>query len=257
MGHKEGMNWALSLFVEVFLQEGNAVKAHLLLEEATALSREVGHRHATAEALFLLGKVRALEGDLAAARANYEESLARDREMGDDLNIPSYLEGLADVVAIQGESFWAAQLWGAAETRREAMGTPIPPVYRAAYERSVAAASTQLGEKAFAAVWAEGRTMTFDQVLSAHAAVTIPIDAPAGPSSVPHARKASTAPSGLTAREVEVLHLLAEGLTSAQIAKQLVIGVVTVNFHVRSIYSKLGVTYRAAATRYALDHHLL
>jgi DNA-binding NarL/FixJ family response regulator len=46
-------------------------------------------------------------------------------------------------------------------------------------------------------------------------------------------------------------------LSSAQIAEQLIISLVTVNSHVRSIYSKLGVTSRAAATRYALEHHLL
>jgi len=56
---------------------------------------------------------------------------------------------------------------------------------------------------------------------------------------------------------VEVLRLVAQGLTSAQIAEQLVIGVVTVNFHVRSIYSKLGVSSRSAATRYAIEHHLV
>ena len=61
----------------------------------------------------------------------------------------------------------------------------------------------------------------------------------------------------LTAREMDVLRLLAQGLTSAQIAERLVIGLVTVNSHVRSIYSKLDVTSRAAATRYALEHHLL
>ena len=64
-------------------------------------------------------------------------------------------------------------------------------------------------------------------------------------------------PAGLTPREMDVLRLLAKGLTSAQIAEQLTIGVVTVNFHVRSIYSKLGVTSRSAATRYALEHHLV
>ena len=63
--------------------------------------------------------------------------------------------------------------------------------------------------------------------------------------------------TGLTAREMDVLCLLTQGLTSAQIAEQLVIGVVTVNFHVRSIYSKLGVSSRSAATRYALEHHLV
>jgi DNA-binding NarL/FixJ family response regulator len=67
----------------------------------------------------------------------------------------------------------------------------------------------------------------------------------------------SLLPDGLTARELDVLRLLAQGLTSAQIAKQLVIGVVTVNFHVRSIYSKLGVSSRSAATRYAIEHKLV
>ena len=65
-----------------------------------------------------------------------------------------------------------------------------------------------------------------------------------------------TYPNGLTTREVEVLQLLSAGLTSAQIAEQLVISLLTVNTHVRSIYSKLGVTSRSAATRYAIEHHL-
>ena len=67
----------------------------------------------------------------------------------------------------QGEPTWAARLWGAAEALRETMGTPISPVYRADYERSVAAARAQLGEQAFAAAWAEGRTMTPEQALAA------------------------------------------------------------------------------------------
>jgi DNA-binding NarL/FixJ family response regulator len=57
--------------------------------------------------------------------------------------------------------------------------------------------------------------------------------------------------AGLVLGEMDVLQLPVQGLTSAQIAEQLVIGVVTVNFHVPSIYSKLGVNTRAAATRYA------
>jgi DNA-binding NarL/FixJ family response regulator len=57
----------------------------------------------------------------------------------------------------------------------------------------------------------------------------------------------------LTPREVEVLYLLAQGSTSAQIAQKLSITVLTVNSHVRSIYSKLGIASRSAATRYALD----
>jgi DNA-binding NarL/FixJ family response regulator len=63
--------------------------------------------------------------------------------------------------------------------------------------------------------------------------------------------------ASLTIREMEVLRLLAQGLTSAQIAERLVIGLVTVNSHVRSIYSKCGVTSRSAATRYAMEHKLV
>ena len=63
-------------------------------------------------------------------------------------------------------------------------------------------------------------------------------------------------PAGLTAREVEVLHLVAGGLTDVQIAEQLVLSPRTIHAHISSIYNKLGVTSRSAATRYALEHHL-
>jgi DNA-binding NarL/FixJ family response regulator len=65
-----------------------------------------------------------------------------------------------------------------------------------------------------------------------------------------------TYPAGLTAREVEVLRLLAGGLTDLQIAEKLVLSPRTVHAHISSIYSKLGVTSRSAAPRYAIEHHL-
>jgi DNA-binding CsgD family transcriptional regulator len=61
----------------------------------------------------------------------------------------------------------------------------------------------------------------------------------------------------LTEREVEVLRLTAAGLPSARIAERLVLSVHTVNTHLRSIYSKLGVNSRAAATRWAIEHGLV
>jgi len=67
----------------------------------------------------------------------------------------------------------------------------------------------------------------------------------------------TTAPDELTALEVEVLRLLAQGLSNTQMAERLVISPRTIHAHIRSIYSKLGLTSRVAATRYAIDHHLL
>ena len=64
-------------------------------------------------------------------------------------------------------------------------------------------------------------------------------------------------PDLLTAREIEVLTLLAAGLKNSQIAKQLVISPNTVGIHVQSIYGKLGVSSRSEATRYAVEQHLV
>jgi DNA-binding CsgD family transcriptional regulator len=63
-------------------------------------------------------------------------------------------------------------------------------------------------------------------------------------------------PAGLTAREVEVLRLLAAGRTNREIAVELVISEHTVGRHVQNIFTKLGVSSRAAASAFAVEHHL-
>jgi len=61
---------------------------------------------------------------------------------------------------------------------------------------------------------------------------------------------------GLTVREIEVLKLVVAGLMNRQIAESLGVSTRTVDAHLRSIYAKLGVKSRSAATRFAVDHHL-
>ncbi len=61
-------------------------------------------------------------------------------------------------------------------------------------------------------------------------------------------------PGGLTAREVEVLRLLAGGLTNKEIAERLLLSVPTVSRHVATIYNKIDARNRADATAYALRH---
>jgi DNA-binding CsgD family transcriptional regulator len=179
------------------------------------------------------------------------------RKIGSKLNIAVCLEGMASVLARQGEPARAARLWGAAEALRETMGAPIWPVERAAYERLVTAACANLGKRAFAASWAEGRKMSLEQILVAQVPATMPVGTSARSLSTSTTKTSETVPTGLTRREIEVLHLLAIGLTNAQIARKLVISLSTVNTHVASIYTKLGVTTRVAATRYAMEYHLV
>ena len=61
----------------------------------------------------------------------------------------------------------------------------------------------------------------------------------------------------MTARELDVLRLVATGLTDAQVADQLVLSPRTINSHLHSIYGKLGVSSRAAATRHAVERKLV
>ena len=67
---------------------------------------------------------------------------------------------------------------------------------------------------------------------------------------------AAELPDGLTPREAEVLALIAEGLTNAEIAERLVVSAATVKTHVNHIFAKAGVRDRAQAVVYAYSHGL-
>jgi DNA-binding NarL/FixJ family response regulator len=168
------------------------------------------------------------------------------------------------MAARQGEAIWAAWLWGAAQSLLEASHSHDPfilPGERADDEQLVAAARAHLGEHAWALTVAEGRMMTPEQALAAQGQPLAPTQPPAKPNPEPrtkaHKRPLPPPPNGLTEREVEVLRLVAQGLTDAQVADVLVISPRTVNAHLRSIYSKLGLPSRYAVTHYALEHHLV
>lgn len=64
----------------------------------------------------------------------------------------------------------------------------------------------------------------------------------------------SERPGGLSGREVEVLRLVAEGLTTRRIADRLFISAKTADRHIQNIYTKIGTSNRATATRWAVDH---
>jgi DNA-binding CsgD family transcriptional regulator len=121
------------------------------------------------------------------------------------------------------------------------------------YENAIKDVRRHLGEPAFESAYEKGRMMSPDQVLREEAS----IESLSSTALIPIARKMPVAnPAGLTAREVEVLRLVAEGMTNEQVAGQLIISPRTVDTHLTSIYGKIGVTSRSAATRYAIEHHL-
>ena len=255
VGDKENSANSLSLSGMFALSEGDTASAHSLTAQALALFQEM-KLQGTALPLYAGAEVARVEGDSPRAQALYEQSVGVARKAGDQRMITSGLEGLAAAVAAQGNHVWAAHLWGAAEALRETIGTPLPPVDRASYHRAVEALRTQLGEQAFATAWAEGRTMSPEQALAAPGQVTLSASTKEERPSSPTTTSPPPYPDGLTAREVEVLRVVAQGLTNEQVAERLIISPRTVDTHLTSIYSKIGVSSRVAATRYAIEHHL-
>src|SRR5439155_21015966 len=70
-------------------------------------------------------------------------------------------------------------------------------------------------------------------------------------------RRRAEHPGGLTSRELQVLRLLARGLSTKQVAAELVITPKTADSHIQHLYSKIGVSTRAAATIFAMRHDLV
>jgi ATP/maltotriose-dependent transcriptional regulator MalT len=263
LGNTWGVALVKSLLGRLAFQQGELSQAEALLRESAKLSHEVGDQRSLARTRLLLAGLVALRGNYAAARLQYEEGLSTALDLRYTSLIASGLKGLGCVAAAQGLHTWAALLWGGAEPLRESRSIAFP---RDLYDHIVSVVRSQLGEPAFEEARAKGRALTPEQALASQEAFPPqaqqpPQPAQAAPGSAPTAPPAPTgppsSPSGLTAREVEVLRLVAQGLSDAQVAEQLIVSPRTVNWHLSSIYSKLQVSSRAAATRYAMEHHLI
>jgi predicted ATPase/DNA-binding CsgD family transcriptional regulator len=216
------------------LADGDLQGAEGLLEESLAEFQELGDRWWALRGICALGHVAARRGAHAAARLRFQQGLETARELGDPMLEAACVEGLAAAHA----PAMAARLLGAAESLRERSGAAWPAFVHADSERSADRARRALGDERFAAEWAGGQAMG--------AAEIVGLERPRPPEH----------PAGLTLREVEVLRLIAAGLTDAQVADRLVLSVRTVHSHVRSIYRKLGVSSRTAATGYAFRQGL-
>ncbi|HEY6407287.1 MAG TPA: tetratricopeptide repeat protein, partial [Ktedonobacteraceae bacterium] len=247
-------------YAYVLIALGDELEARTLLEEALSLSRELESQDDSARTLCGLGHLALRQGDLVQARTHYEECITtlQGRWIVPRLKwaLASSLEGLGEIALAEGQAAWTVRLFAAANALRSAHGSYSPVgMKQPFYDQTVAAARAQLGEKAFAALWAECQQLTPLEALTTEARAPVT-------TSGPQAVSTSTLPSlaatldGLTAREVEVLRLVAMGLSKKQMAEQLVLSPNTVNVHIQSIYGKLGINSRSAATRYAIEHHL-
>jgi DNA-binding NarL/FixJ family response regulator len=113
-------------------------------------------------------------------------------------------------------------------------------------------ARSALGDSAFSAAFADGRAQPEAKVVGDVIGRLVGIAANPEPLVMP-----PSYPAGLSEREVDVLRLVAAGMTNAQVADRLFLSRRTVEAHLRRIYDRLDISSRTQATRFAVEHHLL
>lgn len=237
-------------------EEEAVCRAHA--EYYMALARTIEFKATEGETL------KWIENEVENLRAAFNWFLSsQDREqalemsiiqINSPLSLAICLVVMGTILALQKRYTKAVRLWGKAKALCKTKRGPAEPGSyewlvtilgkRLHYSQSLKMARTQLGDQAFAAAWNEGRAMTLEQLLAR------------SESSMPRTSSLTNSYK-LTSRESDVLRLLTQGLSSALIADQLIISLTTVNSHIRSIYNKLGVSSRSAATRFALEHRLV
>jgi non-specific serine/threonine protein kinase len=158
------------------------------------------------------------------------------------------LAALASIASAKGDFERVARLLGSVEALREVYGTAMWYVDRVEYERCVEVLRTQLDETTKTAMWNEGRSMNLDQAVNyAISGWKIPVSDSSDKMRF----------GGLTARELEVAILIAQGKSNRQIAEKLVVGLRTVETYVSRILNKLNYDSRVQIATWAVEKGLV
>jgi DNA-binding NarL/FixJ family response regulator len=174
---------------------------------------------------------------------------------GDRRFFAGILAGFAGLVAACGQPERAARLCGAAAALVDAVGVTLSPAGQTSFERATASARAGLDDATFLAAMAAGRAMTPADVLAEVAAELLLSPERQAPE---HGGQRGPGTSiALTARELDVLRLVADGLSDREVAEVLFVVPGTVRAHLANAFGKLGVGSRTAAVAAARRHGLL
>jgi non-specific serine/threonine protein kinase len=235
LGDTQGAAFALWELGSVDVQVGRLDAGIERMEQAVPILRRGRHRRQLARALFNLGVAYLGRGDVARAEAALQEGILafRDVKMGRHMSV--MFTGFAASAEARGNHERAARLLGAAARVWENANWNPPSSTLELWNRCDHSCRERLGSMLFDAAVAEGRAWTPDAALAEAM------------------RPASDYGAGMTAREFEILQLVAQGLSNADISSRLLVDVRTVHAHLRSLYVKLDVGSRSAAVRSARE----
>jgi non-specific serine/threonine protein kinase len=246
---------ALNSLGFVAYQQGDIQRAKQHIEEALSIYHSIGGRWDEALAQTNLARIARDQHDYARAAELYARSLLIHARFGEREGVAGNLRGLATIAGLSGRPEHAARLLGAAEGLRESIRVSVPPLGMGRHERAIVGIRAMLTPEAFEAAWASGRALSLEGAIAAGQALATELVAPAQqpPSSL---ELGPANRHGLSPREIDVLRLVAQDLSTADIATRLYMSPRTVTTHLTSIYTKLGFNTRSAATRFAIEHGL-
>lgn len=170
---------ALHLLALGYARRGEEARGRALCEASLAICREIGEWGGTCIQLLSLGCFTWRRGDPAGAQQYVEASLAASQQSAMPILVAPCLIWLGIILVARGQPTSAARLWGTAERIGELLGVTaqqlfdlplhreLDPAARTYYAQAEAAARAHLSEAAFAAAWAEGRSMSPDQAVGA------------------------------------------------------------------------------------------
>ena len=249
MDDQLGIATSLSGLALVMTQQRAYPRALELLQEAVTIRRQQQDHASLAYALNAQAKAAALHGEEVLARSACLEALELTTRLRQPFGTAYNLEASAIVASMLGQTSTAIQLFSVGQKLRDRFGIPLPPSLRTMREQELLPLRLQLGTEAFALQWDQGQELSPEQArLLARQMLE--------DQSV-HYTPAFHYPAGLSQREVDVLRLVASGYTDTQVAHELVLSPRTVSAHLRTIYRKIEVNSRTAATHWAQTHHLL
>jgi predicted ATPase/DNA-binding CsgD family transcriptional regulator len=226
--------------------------ARRLALEGLAASDRAGETFARGLLNTLLGVVEWLTGDPQSAEARLKEAVRLQDRIGHVWGMSTSLEGLAWVAGSSGRPERAALLLGASAALWDELGNASPVLLQPYHEACDAAARAGLDEGRFRACWEEGCALGRDHAVAAALEDQGRVAAARPAPAVTAAGDAFE----LSARELEVARLVADGLSNPAIASALFVSVATVKTHVSHILAKLGLDSRTQLARWVAGHDL-
>jgi non-specific serine/threonine protein kinase len=230
---------------------GDLEAARVIMEEALPVFHADGDHLYVGVCHTALGRMALRRDDRADAAEHLAAGLAMFNAVGSAFGLLDHIALSAELAHRRGDDVRATRLRAAAVTLRERGGTFERPWW-ANELVAIDALRIHLGDERFASAWAGGETLTRDAAVTEAQSFLETVKAE-GPDRARQPQRAA----GLTIREVEVLGLLAAGLSNREIAESLVVSVRTVGRHVDNIYGKIGVHDRGQARQYARERGLI